>query len=115
VTTLPADQPDLDQLKAAILSDVQQDWVGVYEVWWDMNRRCPSVPLSERLATAERIVRELLSEGHIRLYRSAWGAETHETVPDDQAGSLLLKHSSWVPPQPPEPTIWIGPADAEVA
>ena len=55
------------EFKRELLNDSSTDTFGVYEAWWYANSIFPHRPLSERLAMAERAIRELLAEGLVQL------------------------------------------------
>ena len=56
------DRPDdYAAFRALVLFDAQQDWLGLYEVWWEANSRYPTLPVSKRLAFAEGVVSDLLA------------------------------------------------------
>jgi hypothetical protein len=99
--------PDYDQFKAEVLRDQGREAQGVYEVCWSANSRYPDLAASTRLAIAESVVRDLVSQRRITLVRSEWIGPEHdpEVVSDPQAA--LLAWDTWVP-QPGEPGIWMA-------
>lgn len=72
---------DYKDFKASVLSDCQTEGLGVYEVWWGANSHYPSLPVSARLQIAERVVKDLLEAGAIRLVRGRWIGPEHERQP----------------------------------
>jgi hypothetical protein len=68
--TVNARPDDYAALRASVLFDIQQDWLGIYEVWWEANSRYPTRALSERLAIAEDLVSDLLGSGAVAIYRA---------------------------------------------
>lgn len=107
---MPIDLPaDYDDFKAVVLAEQQENSQGVYEVWWSANSRWPDVPLSTRLAIAESVVRDLLSEGRVTLVRGEWtGPEgEREPVPDPEAA--LRNWVTWAL-HPTEPVVWMADA-----
>ena len=50
-----------------MVSDLRDDWVGVYEVWWAAKTRYPELRVSSRLAIAEHLVYALIRDGSARL------------------------------------------------
>jgi hypothetical protein len=99
--------PDYDEFKAEVFADQGRDAQGVYEVWWLANTRYPDLAASSRLAIAESVVRDLVSERRIALVRSDWIGADHDrgVVLDPQAA--LLAWDTWVP-QPGEAVTWMS-------
>lgn len=105
---LPEDYPDF---LASILKEVQDgDVDGVYDVWWYANSRYPHLPLSHRLALAERVVSALLKDGRVTLalerQSEPWVkrpgehprvSSFREPIPVDAWADTLLEWTTWVP------------------
>ena len=85
------------RFKASIIDDQGSDDLGVYEVWWSANTRWPALPLSTRLAAAERAVRELLDEGRVSLVKRPWVDSTAHDEAVSDVGATLLAWSTWAP------------------
>ena len=62
------------------------------------------MPVSQRLALAEDVVRDLLKAGPIKLYRGPWIGDDFVEVPAAKVEELLRQWSSWVTGQ--DPLIW---------
>jgi hypothetical protein len=90
---------EYERFREEILSDFEDDALGVYEVWWTANTRFPERSLSDRLALAESVVSELVGQGTARLYRGRWIGTNHErqAVPGSELGAVLREWGSWVP------------------
>jgi hypothetical protein len=86
--------PDLDDVRAEILSTATEDLNGVWEAWWSANGLLPALPLSARLALAEEALRSLIAEGLVRLSCGSW--EMQAEVPPGEVESLLRQHDTWV-------------------
>lgn len=67
---------------------------GVYEAWWLANRLFPEWALSERLAIAERAIRELLAEGLIILIRDEDDPQGSE-IPRSDTEEVLKRFDTW--------------------
>jgi hypothetical protein len=67
---------------------------GVYEAWWLANRLFPELALSERLAIAERAIRELLVQGLIVLIRDENDPQGSE-IPRSETEELLRHFDTW--------------------
>lgn len=105
---MPIELPaDYDDFKADVLSDQQRDSQGVYEVWWSANSRYPGLPASTRLAIAESVVRELLSEGRVTLVRGEWIGPDHEREPVQDPAAALRDWATWTLPEG-KPVVWMA-------
>jgi hypothetical protein len=98
---------EYERFRAEILSDFEDDALGVYEVWWTANTRFPARSVSDRLAIAESIVSELVTNGTAHLYRGRWIGPTHErqAVPESDLETILLGWGTWVPQE--NDVIWM--------
>ena len=105
VTHSPSDYNDFRDL---IESDAREDWTGVWEVWWGANTRYPHLPLSDRLAIAERVVADLAATGRIRFTSTGWPPDEDRRVDValDEAVKLLKEWATWVPAGHEGPLIW---------
>lgn len=56
----------------------------------------PDAALSERLARAQRAVRELLHADLVRLYQGSWADGDQTEVPSHGAEAILREWRSWV-------------------
>ena len=90
--------PEISQLRAEVLALLRVDDLPVQEVWWAANSLFPDVPLSSRLALAERLVRTLVEEGAADLYRSPGPASplTADTVDAPDLEAVLRSWSTWI-------------------
>lgn len=82
--------------------------MGLYEVWLAANSLYPDVPMSVRLAAAERGIRRLVADGSVRRWRGQWIGPQHgrESVADADVADLLLSFSTWSP-EDGEPVVWM--------
>jgi hypothetical protein len=103
---MPLDYADF---KTEVIGDQETDSQGVYEVWWSANSRYPELPLSSRLAIAESVVGELLSEGRVTLVSGEWIGPEQEREPVPNAEETLRSWATWVP-TPGEPVVWMADA-----
>ncbi len=81
-------------LKREVLILAEEDVSGVYQAWWAANRMFPDTSLSTRLRLAERALRELLSEGLIRLVRDDSDPDASE-VPPSEHEAVLREWAVW--------------------
>ena len=97
---------DYESFKASVVDDQYDDDQGVYEVLWAANTRYPGLALSSRLAVAESVVSELLSEGLVCLVRGEWTGSPSERDLVEDPLAALLDWSTWTLP-PGEPVVWM--------
>ena len=82
--------------------DLQEDDPPLIHVWWNANGLFPTLPLSERLALAERVVSLLLSEGRVGLVRASWPdgpATNSDLLEAEECEAALREYTAWVPEQ----------------
>lgn len=91
---IPSDYADY---KASVLSDLDDDSMGVYEVWWEANARYPDWPVSQRLALAEHLVTELLSDDRAEMFVGRWIGPDHERTRVEDPLAALRDWACWVP------------------
>lgn len=85
--------------RSDILSDLEADDMGVYEVWWTANTAYPERPLSDRLLLAEVLVMDLVRTNKATVWRGAWEGSarggTALALPD--LAVVLREWTTWVP------------------
>lgn len=105
---MPTEMPsDYAAFKVDVLADQERDSQGVYEVLWAANSRWPDLPVSTRLAIAERVVSDLLHEGRVRLVRGKWIGPEFDREPVSDPGAVLRDWATWALP-PDEPVVWMA-------
>ena len=98
---VPPDEASFEDFKLTVVSDASEDWLGVYEVWWQANGWYPGRPVGERLTLAENAVLDLLSEGLVEMYRGeSWEGEK-SVVPADERDAVLRAWETWTVPDGP--------------
>jgi hypothetical protein len=105
---------DKQRIKTSVLADAAHDYVGLYEVVWDLNTQYPTETEDAKLNAARTIVRELFNTGVVELYRSIdWPPTSYERVEHPEAESLLgLSTSYQLPDREKETTIyWLAACD----
>ncbi len=113
IGAMPNVEPaDYEDFKGTIAHEASHFDHGVYEVWWDANKRYPDWPLSQRLAIAERVVHDLIANYDIRFFRANWLEREHpEPIADADVTTVLRSWSSWVVPQDGNAIVWFRIAD----
>lgn len=105
---------DEQRVKTGVLADVTHDYVGLYEVVWDLNTQYPSETDVAKLNAARTIILELFNTGVVELYRSQdWPPTRYEHVERREAESLLDVSTSYQLPDPAENTTiyWLAACD----
>jgi hypothetical protein len=102
--------------KWEVLGDaVDEDWQGLWEPLWWARTRFPDLSPTEREALAERVLRELLSEGLIHFVSAGpWpGHRLRDTVPlDSSAAVSAISGTSWRTLPLEDASIWFGGTEA---
>jgi hypothetical protein len=86
--------PGFDVYKRELLLAAADYVNGVYEAWWLANSMFPERVLSERLAVAERAIRELLAEGLIVLIEDEHDLQGSE-IPRSETDEALKRWDTW--------------------
>src|SRR2546425_1170623 len=91
---------DVDDLKEAILEMANEDWYGLYEVIWHMNKVQPDIPQATKIEAARSAIYSLLRAGQIHLGLLEWPkGGPPVSLPDSDIPALLDDPNSWEPAQ----------------
>jgi hypothetical protein len=82
------------EFKWEMLAETSADVQGVEEVLLAANSWYPHLLASERLANAERVVRELLAEGLVTLVRDGFGPDP-APIARDEHDAVLRAWNTW--------------------
>ena len=85
-----------------MLSSANEEYVGLYELIWELNTNFPDATLAEKYGTAERGTRKLLDLGWISLYRTDPRWQRFEEL-DTSPRQALSDPTSWYPVKSWEP------------
>ena len=77
-----------------------EDYAGLWEAVWELNTRRPEQPEPANRLIAERILRELLDAGHIRLFKSPEPYGDVASIPLHEAEAALGRCENWAEPRP---------------
>lgn len=96
-----------DELRISVAEGLEEDDLGVYEVWWHANSVLPDWSLSARLRASEVLVEELLRDGVVTMWRGRWIGPEHDREEVEAASQpeVLREWSSWVPQN--DEVIWL--------
>ncbi|WP_324273895.1 hypothetical protein [Blastococcus brunescens] len=108
-------------LRCAVLVDACEDLAGVWVAWWHANGLFPDMAISDRLALAERVVRDLVDADLVSLHRGAWDG----TLPSSDGATLvpiqrhdvpavLKTYDVWVPSDLADPVVLVLTERGEV-
>ena len=86
------------EFKWETLAEISEDIQGVHEILWTANAWYPRASASERLAMAERVVRELLAEGLANLVRDGFSSAP-TPIPREEHDSVLRAWVTWSLPR----------------
>ena len=79
-----------------MLSLANEDYMGLYEIIWELNTNFPDATLAEKCGVAERCTSKLLDLGWIRLYRTDPRWQRFEEF-DTSAKEALSDPTRWYP------------------
>jgi hypothetical protein len=89
---------DKQKAQRVILWAAIEDYAGLWELVWELNTAFPDADESEKLATCQQVTRELISDGHVELFRCEEPDGNLTKLPTDEALTLLSALSSWKTP-----------------
>jgi len=85
------------QTERILLSSANEDYVGLYELIWELNAKFPETTLAEKYGAAERAARKLLDLGWLSLYRTDPGWKSFRELDRTFAEEELSDPTSWYP------------------
>ena len=88
----------MPSLATEILSNACDDFTGLYEVLWTLNRIHPDVPEDTKLAAAQHVVLTLLKLHFIQMYETTWQTPRYTPLLEAQADVVIRDPRSWNPP-----------------
>lgn len=83
-----------------ILSSATEDYLGLYEVVWEINARYPETEVRQRHPAAKWVVESLLSRGWVELYECRdyiKAVSEFEKVPPEKWSNVLETTANWEP------------------
>ena len=81
-----------------ILDSGMDDTTGIYEIMWRLSTLFPSASIADKYGAADRRVRELVRNGHIRLVRQFFGQHKRvEPIHDAEIDAVLRSPTAWYP------------------
>ena len=95
MTTSPIDPA---KLREEVLSDGEGDYTGLYEIVWSLNTQYPRVDYDLKVAAARAVVADLLRNGRVSLYRTAWASNRYDPVSQSEALNALDAPAAWADP-----------------
>ncbi len=91
-----------------ILWSTIEDFVGLWDVLWELNSVLPEKIHKENHQLADQILRYLLDQNLIKFYLNRWGNDNLEELESSEALKLLDEEKYWNPPSMNELCIKIG-------
>ena len=95
MTTSPIDPA---KLREEVLSDGEGDYTGLYEIVWSLNTQYPRLDRDLKVSAARAVVADLLRDGRVSLYRTAWASNRYDPVSQSEALSALNAPGAWADP-----------------
>ena len=88
----------VQRIRDFLLDESAADYVGLYEIIWDLSANAADVAEDDRMHVAQELVKELLTQHDASLYRSTvWPPLCWEPVPKEQWQGVLEQLESWRP------------------
>lgn len=98
----------MDNLVYKILWATIEDFVGLWEICWELNSLLPRKSIEENQETAKKVLDYFLRNNLINFYFSKWGSEELITINLDEAIKIINQEKYWVPPEVNDVCVKIG-------
>lgn len=87
---------DIERVRRNLLDEAGEDFVGLYEIVWDLESPVSPTSRNASVAAARKIVEEMISTHDGRLFRtSRWPPEAWEAVPSEATAEILADPRNW--------------------
>lgn len=101
----------LDPVPHKILWACIEDFVGLWEIHWEINSLHPENSFEENRAIGIEILSDLLMNGLVDVYSDVWGSDKLTLVKKSDGIKLLEDDQSWSSPTISQPCVKIGNTD----
>lgn len=91
-----------------ILWSTIEDFVGLWEILWELNSVLPEKSHNENRETARKILKHFLEQHLVIFYLNKWGSDEFEELKYTEALKLLEEERYWNAPDLDELCIRIG-------
>ena len=91
-----------------VLWSTIEDFVGLWEILWELNSLLPENSQKENQEIAKKIIKYFLNQQLIILYSDKWGSDELKELHFNAALKLLEREKYWNAPEINEPCIKIG-------
>lgn len=91
-----------------ILWSTIEDYVGLWEILWELNSLFPENGQKENQVRAKQILKHFLEQNLVTFYMSTWGSDKLTELQFKEASKMLNGEKYWQAPQKNEQCIKIG-------
>ena len=91
-----------------ILWSTIEDFVGLWEIHWELNSLFPKKNKKENKELLKKILQYFLATGLVTFYFSRWGSDELKEIRFDEAIEIINKEKFWNAPSLNEVCIKIG-------
>jgi hypothetical protein len=88
----------VERVRLIALSDANEDWTGLYELIWSLNRIYPDLEESEKVKMAVHALTSLIEAGLIELGLALWKTQAIRTVPPEEYSRAISNQDAWKSP-----------------
>lgn len=85
-----------------------EDYVGLWEIYWELNSLLSDKSKTENKETVKKILRYFLDKGLVRLYFNKWGKHELTELDFDEAVEVLNEEKYWEGPEVNNTCLKIG-------
>ncbi|HET7117823.1 MAG TPA: hypothetical protein VFI29_15115 [Hanamia sp.] len=98
----------MDNLIYKILWATIEDFVGLWEISWELNSLFPEKGIEENQETAKKVLDYFLRNNLVVFYFSKWGSDELTVINLDEAIKIINQKKYWEPPEVNDICVKIG-------
>jgi hypothetical protein len=91
-----------------ILWSTIEDFVGLWEILWELNSLLPENSQKENQEISKKILRYFLKQDLVTIYLSKWGSDERKAKDSNEALNLIENDNYWNPPAINELCVKVG-------
>jgi hypothetical protein len=102
----------ISPMERKVLWAAIEDYVGLWEIIWELASSCPEIPESDRKSFAERAVRCLIARNCLQLYERSEIGGKEQLVSRARWDELLSDEANWGEPSSRSIEVLLGATNA---
>jgi hypothetical protein len=91
-----------------ILWSTIEDFVGLWEIWWEVNSYFPKQSPEENKEITKKVLSYFLENNLVTFYFGSWGSEELISINSAEVMIIIDQEKYWLPPATKDTCIKIG-------